>query len=475
MSDDLVITSGGGTRVASDDLLVEAVRLGAIAGSAADWAARAGVIGRGLALVGLEAEPGAWNGLEPDRALTRAGYFLDHAADRADRLRRDLVEAAERYGETEARIARLWDLGARLGATIFMPTVLGIAAPVVAAMTGVAVLGPVVGVDTADLARRVLADPTTLRFVRAAGGAVDELVLTSLGVPAPLALLIGNRMRAPENASVILLGAAAAGLVGSTTLVEGPVAVRRADTAPAHRRTPPPAGVGEVSRRIPVAEEGTPQIVVERYGEGDDARFIAYIGGTVTFEREPTTQPMDLTNAVAGVEEASTLPVDALLPESTAAGERAALAALEAAGATADSPVIVVGHSAGGTIAAALAAGDEVNVVAGYSFGGPVGPFDTGDTPFLSVEHADDLVPTLGGAAQEEPAGRVRVTRSAVGDPADAPIPAHALRAYRETGALIDASDAPEVEQFTRILTEFTGEDPGVRTEWRVERVGASG
>lgn len=477
MSDDLTVTSGGGTSVAVDDLFVEAVRLGTVSAVADDWSTRAGVVRRGLRLLDLDAEPGAWGSVDPDHHLMMASYRLDETAQQSEQLRRALLETARRYGETEARVAFFWDLGFRLGAATVAPFVAALAVPIAMHAAAGWWASSALGAHPERMLRQVLSDPSTLPVVRAAGGAVDEFLLGMLGMPPPLAALLGDQLRAPENASVLLLAAASAGLLGAGVLTERAVTVRPVGASAADplgaRRTPPPAGLGEVARRIPDSDEGAPQIIVEQYGAGDAARYVVYVGGTVTFDPQAGRQAMDLTNAVAGVEEASDLPVDALLPEASAAGERAVLAALEGAGARADSPVFVVGHSAGGTIAAALTARSDMNVVAGASFGGPVRAFDTGTTPFLSVEHQNDLVPMLGGAQTSESPGRLTVARPVdLADSDDsAPVPAHALDRYRETAAVMDGSDVPEIVAFEYLLDDFTGGEPAVRTAWLAERV----
>ena len=96
MSDDLTISTGGGTSVAVEDLYVEAARLGAVAATARDWAERAEEVRRGLAHLDLDAEPGSWGAVDLTFLLRRAKHSLDATADQSGRLRRALLDTSTR-------------------------------------------------------------------------------------------------------------------------------------------------------------------------------------------------------------------------------------------------------------------------------------------------------------------------------------------------------------------------------------------
>ncbi|UOE43344.1 hypothetical protein [Agromyces larvae] len=492
MSDDLTITSGSASTVAVDDLLVEAAALGALAHAADEWRTQVRQIHGTLAALDLDAEPGAWGANAPVHDLAHAWYLLERAIDRAERLRAALVGAADTYGATEQRVRAMWDFGTRVGAWLIggrLPMMLGpLGILGVGGVAGLLALGARVrsAVDpngTSGDLRRLLGSAGFIRVVRAAGGALDELLLGAAGVPLPLAMTLGDRVRTPENTAVLMGLAKAASAIGNRALVETPVGVRPAATtaAGAAASTPvaPPAGLGELGRRLPSPQDGDPQIAVERYDTAEGPRFIVYVAGTVDTGVVPGSQPLDLTNDVAAVAESAELAQVLGLGEDASAMSRAVREALSRAGASSTDPVLAVGYSAGGIVAGDLLGDGAWNVERAVNLGGPNSQADLGGKPMLSVEHSDDLVPALGGPEQSG-AERLVVTRQAVdgGEPVDGVLPGHDLARYRETLALLDASDAPEVVEFETYVREFTAGAPGVRTEWtavRLDRAGAGG
>ncbi|QEO14574.1 hypothetical protein FLP10_09180 [Agromyces intestinalis] len=483
--DDLMVSSsgvGGAARVATEAIAAEASVLGAAAYRIDDWRERLRVT-----MLGLEAS-GIRDATE--YGTDSFGIPLAHARDGLDRLlaeladlRTSLTEAAARYGDTEARISAMGDLGARVAAYTA-----GLAWPLW--LPG-AIIGRHLfagwrtfdrrGADAAFA--RVLRDPMVLRALHSAGGSVDEFFAGLRGVPLPIALMVGAKRGAPENARALLDAAALAGLLGSSYLREGPVTVRQAPTpqsalppagrasAVAGRPTPPPAGVGELARRVPSPDEvGDPQIAVERYEVDGRPRWIVYIGGTVDFTIDPGEQALDGTNDLASVAESSRFDPSALIPVDSAAASRAVRDALLAAGADPADPVLPIGFSAGGITAAGLVEDPEWHTVAGVSLGAPVSQVDVGATPFLEVAHSDDLVPTVGGGTAAD--DRIRVSARGVFDETefDRPAAAHDLKLYQATAARVDGLDDPKVQEFEQLVQEFTGGARGVRTEWVASR-----
>jgi pimeloyl-ACP methyl ester carboxylesterase len=122
---------------------------------------------------------------------------------------------------------------------------------------------------------------------------------------------------------------------------------------------------------------------------------------------------------------------------------RAAEDAMRMAGIDADSPVQFVGHSQGGMVAAGLIASGDYNAQGLFTVGGVVSQgLVTDSVPWLAIEHTDDLVPALGGTRTAPNA--VLVRREALAGapiPSDTLLPAHELTRYRETAALVDASE----------------------------------
>ena len=124
-------------------------------------------------------------------------------------------------------------------------------------------------------------------------------------------------------------------------------------------------------------------------------------------------------------------------------------------------------------MAARLAASDDYNTQGLVTFAGPAGQVSLPDTfPAVLVEHADDLVPALGGP-HDNP-GAVLVRRDVFeGDalPRMA-VPAHHLEYYVQTAALMDSSKSPQLDATLGALNRFTeGATLESRTAYVLERV----
>ena len=80
MSDELVVSGGGSTAVAVDELFVDAARLSAVEATTADWSARAGVIRRGVRGLDLDPAMDSWETRSPTWLLEHADRCLRHQA-----------------------------------------------------------------------------------------------------------------------------------------------------------------------------------------------------------------------------------------------------------------------------------------------------------------------------------------------------------------------------------------------------------
>lgn len=178
--------------------------------------------------------------------------------------------------------------------------------------------------------------------------------------------------------------------------------------------------------------------VVELEAAGGGSAWVVVVPGTQEWSPRAGPNPFDLTSDVRAVVGDATV---------AAAGVGAALdlAVREsgAGGAEADAPVLLVGHSQGGIHAAALAADPafaaRYRVTHVVTTGSPVGVFAVPDrVRMLSVEHADDPVPTLD--LTPNPARSSWLTlRVGEGPPTD--VRRHALEGY--LGTVAAAEGAP--------------------------------
>ena len=479
MGDGLTISGGGGTAVATDELFVDAARLGAAAGVIDAWAAGAATLSVELDTAGLDRGAGGWAEPAPAAAMRRTEQALRACGDTADELRGALIASAERYGWAERWIDGLWKVGGgflagALGAHLFSLHGVGSAVGLGVNAAARNLFGPTPLDQWVASQQRLLSDPTFVRVVRAAADSIDELVAGARGAPGYGAF--GQLVGAPESASA-LLGITA--LLGTKVLVDGPVSVARAipgvgapqghPAASPVRMVAAPTGVGDLADRVPSGDG--PQIRIERYGQPDEPRWVVYISGTVESSLVAGEEPFDHSSNAFGIADDSWIDELRTAGAESGAGERAVRQAMAEAGVAPGDPMMPVGHSGGGIIATRLAVDPQLNVVGTVNLGGPVVSAPTSEgVPVLSLEHDEDIVPAVGGSGH--PADeRLTVSRSVLdeGRAYDSALPAHDLARYRETAALVDESEEERLRAF-RELVGFTGGGTGVVTEWKATR-----
>lgn len=468
----LVVSGGGTTMVSTDVLLAQVARLRLLQADAAGWRER------GARIRALEAEPAPmWAADAPGLAVFAARQAIDAVEEHSGALADALVAAAEAYGYAErtaemfARIAGSWvghTLGYALGRLAPM-ILLAAAGPVLTAGVVAWLLGGLPGLPgrtgrtgSAGPAEnpRLLTNPVLVAAVRVIVSSVDDAAAGTLGLPFPVSVALGDEgvrmLGVTTSAAGVLAAARAAGM-----LREAPVSVARVGRL---RPVRPPTGIGDLAARIPAVSSGGPQVRIERYGGAAKPAWLVYIGGTAQWSPVAAGEPWDLTSNVVGV------------ADQGAGSYRAVVQAMREAGIRPTDPVIPVGHSQGGLVAAQVAASGEFNTVAVATFGAPIAQVPVPDgLPTVAVEHSDDLVPALGGATRD-PDARLTVRRevyAGVEVPA-APLPAHSLVNYRETARLVDASTEPRLAEFRAIVTGLVGETPGTASRWRGSRVVAT-
>ncbi|HSP75403.1 MAG TPA: hypothetical protein VLO31_04215 [Cryobacterium sp.] len=486
--DTLIVSGGGSTLVATDTLLAEAARLRLLQSDAEDWLER-------LALIqSLDSDLSAGPVLSVPSAgmhVHAARNALGRVAERSQALADALIEAAEGYGRTE----RMRDWGASLSGA-WLGSTLGLLAPLlaVAAVPGLTVgavgllLGGVLtgrrpGDAAAEIGAwlqthpRALTNPVLVAAVRVIVSSADDAAAGRAGVPFPVSLALGD-----EGLGLLGVTTTAVGLVGLARplglLRETPVSVERLDVparplgpphpvaplgpphpvAPTNRSVAPPTGFEDLAARIPSVSENAPQVRIERYGGPDDASWVVYIGGTAAWSPVAGEQPWDLTSNLAAV------------ADQGSGSYRAVVQAMREAGVAPGDPVVPVGHSQGGLVAAQLAASGDFNTVAVATFGGLTAQVTLpADLAAVTVEHTDDLIPALGGTATGEDE-RLIVRREVFAGkdvPRDQALPAHALTVYRDTGRLMDGSEEPRLQEFRATLGEVIGTEDGESSRWR--------
>jgi hypothetical protein len=464
--DDLIISGGGSSAVATDELYTSRQQLASLGTELA-------AIRRALAAIDAAASP-AW--LESSGAptgatrvesdLDRLAATLVQAQFRAETIGWALETAAVGYGFAERLAGSVMEkVTAELGGLVgrMLPglllasgggvALLGLSSLLVLASPlgrGLA-LGAVAHMPSAS---SLLTNAATVSLIRTATEGIGGAALGALGVPQPIAGLINQK-----------LGLAARSImgVGSTAgmLTETPVRLvssRPIDTAGA------PSGYADRLARVPDTDEtGGAQVIIERYEmpSGPD-RYEVYVAGTADFSPVATDEPWDMTSNLA----------NAAGPDS--ASVAAVTEALRLAGADSDTPVQFTGYSQGAGTAARLAASEEFNTYGVTTFGGPTGqvPIREG-FPAVLVEHADDPIPALGGVQENQHA--VIVERDVFGGrdiPQDHPVPAHLRGSYEETARLMDKAESEQLRGSRMKLDGFTdGATLVSSTAYRFERV----
>lgn len=232
----------------------------------------------------------------------------------------------------------------------------------------------------------------------------------------------------------------------------------------------PPTGLGNIfgalSSRADASSGSRDEIDVRRVEHDGTVSYIVDIPGTRDWNWRPdaigTPNPNtnDLTTnleAMSGVETAR---------------QQAIADALRQAGATADDPVMLVGHSQGG-IVAAQAAADSADGTFGYNVTHVItagSPISNADIPpgvqVLSLENSGDIVPTLDGADNPDTANITTVTfdnqtdtiggNHGLGDDLDDGTEQN----YTAVAQVLDSSDDPAIQAYIDSASAFIYTDP---------------
>lgn len=502
----LVVSGGGSSMVATDELLAHAAMMRVLHTDSVVWQTQLERIRR------LDSSPApGWSSDDVGWRVFEAAAAIGDLEQLSGELADSLVGAAEGYGEAE-RMAELFARvsGAAAGQALarLLPLLVVMAIPLLTA-GGLAWLlgrlgagtgigdgagagagakvtrggGGPAGASTSSPARggertpaqagfagwlaknpRALTNPLLVQIVRVLVSSIDDVGTGVVGLPLPLALALGD-----DGLRVLGVSTSAAGILWLARpfgpFRETGVAVRREGAA---SRATPPAGLGDLADRIPSVSETGPQVRIERYGDPAAPSWVVYVGGTAEWNPVAGDQPWDLTSNVAAV------------AEQGSGSYHAVELAMREAGVQPSDPVVQVGHSQGGLIAAQLAASGDFNTVMVATFGAPAGQVEVPpEIPMVQVAHSDDLVPALGGAAREvTDAGNahllVRREVYAIDEPpAHSPLPAHTLVNYRETGRQIDDSPEPRLAEWRSTLSSVVGGAPGESTLWHGSRLSA--
>lgn len=407
-------------------------------------------------------------------AVADSRAALQHAVALSGSLAAALRWAADAYGAGEAIAAEASRrvsaaLAAGVGYTLVLQLV--VAGPILALLGAGMMLPVAAGVVIGGASNRgsginplvlghlwwqqrgILSNPWFVRGVRQLVSGLDYGIDAAGRAPVPIIRVpgvghAGVGGSGPDVAAATVSGVG--GVIG--VLREGSVRVRRTAQKPALAVS----GYRDRAQRIP---RGPEQVRIDRYVRaGAPDRFEVYLGGTADFSPVATTEPWDLTSNVA------------TLAGADSGAYRAVEQALADAGADSASPLVVTGYSHGGSVAAMLAASGDWDVRGVYTLGGPAAgvPVPAG-TPWVAIEHTDDLVPALGGAWDNP--SPVLVTREALAGgtgagAAGSVLAAHDLSRYRDTAAILDGAGESRVVAAGRVFDDVGRGADRVESTW---------
>jgi hypothetical protein len=464
--------SGGGGHVivASDSLLAQIDALGRLsealrlaAGELVGLIDRSDVTGS----LAMEVPVAA---LDARRVTTAALQELWTAGQLASNIRSAVVRSLERYETTESA-ARLvvhaadeqvaWVLG-QLTRIVGVPLAIG-------AGVDLLINSAITGMPPSDVATwaqdflkkhgRILTNPLTVARIREAASDADGFGDGFLGLP----LGVSDDLEAGGVTGVTSSAATVVGIANEFGLLtDTPVSVRK--TSSFEYGSAPTSLVDRAqSFPDPHDDPNGEQIRIDRYSTpGEPDRFDVYIAGTVTFDPKTGQETFDFGSDLTGVANGSP------------ASYRAVESAMNQAGITKDSPVVLNGYSQGGLVASLVAASGNYNVKGVVTFGAPSAQVHIpASIPVLSVRNAEDLVPATSGYDTNPHAV---VVQAPVFEnkpvPTDWAVPAHRLEYYQQTAAEVDHSASSEVRGVLDPLDAFgAGAEHVDSTLWVARRV----
>jgi hypothetical protein len=463
VADALIISGGGSTDVAVDELYASGQCLRRLALEASSLRLRLVSIDKLHTLNSLEAAAIPSGAARAEFDIDQAQMALGQLEVQARAIEWALGTAADGYTFVERFASRLgMEISGAIGGLLgrILPF-LGLAAlPAVAAgVSGIALGASSQPGGVSRLMREnngLLTNPVVPEMVRQAVMGSDEFILGAVGLPPSLATALGQ-------AGITGLGFTAASVLGlgrGTVLTETPVRLVATSPIPA---TAPASGFAERLGRVPDPDvNGGSQVVIEKYtAAGQPDRFGVFVAGTVTFSPVADHEPWDMTSNFGNAAGADSGSVAAVRE------------AMRLAGIGADDAVQLTGYSQGGAVAAQVAATGAYNVQGLATFGSPIGQIELPTTvPTVIVEHLDDIVPATGGSQDNEHA--VIVRRDVFGGrdiPHHYAVPAHHYEYYEQTARLMDAAASDQVTDAAARLDSFASGTTVTSTAYRFERV----
>lgn len=403
-------------------------------------------------------------------SMRGAARILSTAEQRGRRIDRAVIECLAGYESAERVAGSMWHgLSRQLAwlagfglrtAIIPLAFVAGGAAldwMIASRITGVSTSQAGKGVGTfLEQHPRIISNPVVVADLREAITNTDEFGEGFAGIPEPIGQLLGaggaDVLGVSTSSRVIEKLGGVLGLLKETA-----VTVDQTGSATVPAEDQQARSLAERANHFISADKqpNNEQVRIEKFSQpGQPDRFEVYIAGTVTFNPISAGEPFDMTSNVDGVARESP------------GAYRAVVDAMHQAGVTSTSPVVLNGYSQGGLIASLVASSNKYNVKGLVTFGAPAGQIPVAASiPTLTVRHSEDIVPALGGNEVNPHAVVVYRTLFDVHDPpTDLPVAGHDFGFYKQTAAIIDRSDNPELRGVLDPINHFEDGSTSVTT-----------
>ncbi|HEX8096238.1 hypothetical protein [Jatrophihabitans sp.] len=245
-----------------------------------------------------------------------------------------------------------------------------------------------------------------------------------------------------------------AGLL-ATPFPDGTAVVTTRPTAPTGDRDGPPRGAADLLAALALRgshNEGGGSIDVRTLDGAGGRRVIVDITGTTAWNFDPARRAPEVSDLGTNLR---------ALANRSSVFERGVLQALRQAGVRPGEPIMLVGHSQGGMIAARLAAqlpAAEFTVTHLVTAGAPIGLAAVpGSVSVLSLQNQGDIVPELDGADNPRRANWVTVRTARGGE--DSGLSRHSVRSYLAGAHDVDACADPSLAHWRRTAAGFLDAD----------------
>jgi hypothetical protein len=272
-----------------------------------------------------------------------------------------------------------------------------------------------------------------------------------------------------------ITGAGGLPLPGGTALLAGVLATPFRDGAavvtarpamPTGDRDGPPRGAADLMRALALRgshNDGGGGVDVRILEGPGGRRVILDITGTTVWNVDPTRRTPQVSDLGTNLR---------ALANRSSVFERGVVQALRQAGVTSTEPIMLVGHSQGGMIAARLAgqlqAGSGFTVTHLVTAGSPVGLAAVpGSVSVLSLQNRGDIVPELDGADNPRRANWITVLTSHGGSSV---LDKHSLGSYLAGAVDVDGSADPALLHWRRTAAGFLSADQVATQVFQIRR-----